>query len=159
MDGLSFNSQFVLYATLAGLIGAAGMTIVIAIVGKAGWTRANLIMALGYLFSDKRGTAFMMGFVVHLIAGIVFAMIYAALFLLIGLETPVLVIAGGAVLGFLHGVVASLIFVVGAVLGDGGDEIKKVKFSGGPTYLVAHVIYGFLVGVILALSPLFTTGA
>src|SRR5690606_6557999 len=112
--------------------------VVLAIVGRAGWTRANLIMALGQLFSRNRSTALFLGLVVHAIAGIVFAMIYCSAILLIGIENRVLVIVAGIILGHLHGVVASLIFVVGAVLGDTEGEIKKVQFSGGPTYFVAH---------------------
>ncbi len=52
----------------------------------------------------------------------------------------------------------SLIFVVSAVLSNPEGELKKVQFAGGPAYLVAHMIYGILVGVVIALSPLLTGG-
>lgn len=159
MDGFSFNAQFVLYSVLAGLIGAAGMTLVLGLFGKVGWTRANLVVALGYLFSRNRKPALAIGSAVHAVAGIVFAMLYTTVFMLFNLTSAVSILFLGLGIGWAHGIVMSLIFVVSAVLGEPSGEMKKVEFSGGPAYMVSHMVYGFLVGLVIGLSPLLTGGS
>jgi hypothetical protein len=158
MDG-SFNAQFVFYSILAGLVGAFGMTLVLGLFGKVGWTRANLVVALGTLFSRNRNSALMIGATVHGIAGIVFAMIYTSIFALFNLSTATAILFVGLGLGWAHGIVASLIFVVSTVLGNPEGELKKVQFSGGPAYMLAHMVYGLLVGLVIGISPLLTGGA
>lgn len=154
----SFNVQFILYATLAGVIGAIGMTLVLNFFGKAGWTRANLVSLLGRLLTGSGGKqAHAVGILVHCLAGIIFAMIYTTVFVLFGLERPGMIILTGLVGGFIHGVFGSLIFVVFAVLSEPEGDLRKVQFSGGPAYLLSHVVYGILVGIVLALSPLLTS--
>lgn len=157
---LSFNVQFVLYSALAGVIGALGMTFILSLFGRVGWTRANLVVALGHLFVHHHvhhhRRAIVVGSLVHCIAGVVFAMIYATIFLLFGLSTPAAIIFVGLGIGWWHGVMMSLIFVVATVLSNPEGEMRKVQFSGGPAYLVAHMIYGLLVGIVIAVSPLLT---
>lgn len=159
MDGASFNAQFVLYSILAGLVGAGGMTLVLGFFGQVGWTRANLVVALGYLFSRDRKPAIALGATIHGVAGVVFAMIYTTIFLFFDLSTAPAIIFMGLGLGWAHGIVMSLIFVVSAVLGEPEGEMKKVQFAGGPAYMVAHIVYGFLVGVVIGLSPLLSGGS
>lgn len=156
MDGITFDAQFTLISIIAGLVGAVGMMLMLGTVGKAGWTRVNLITALGHLFSKHRRTAITLGTLAHLIVGVIFAILYALVIQVMGFNTPLLILAAATVMGLGHGVVASLIFVVGAEIGnaDGQGEIKKAEFSGGLTYFIVHIVYGFLVGAILAIPAL-----
>lgn len=155
---VSFNVQFILYSALAGVIGALGMTLILSLFGRVGWTRANLVVALGHLFVRPQKQAILVGGLVHCIAGIVFAMLYTMIFLMLGLETSAAIIFVGLGIGWAHGIVMSLIFVVSTVLSNPDGEFKKVQFAGGPAYFVAHMIYGFLVGVVIAVSPLLAGG-
>jgi hypothetical protein len=157
MDGLTFNAQFVLYSILAGLAGAAAMTLVLGLFGKVGWTRANLVVALGQLFSQNRNTALLIGATIHAVAGAIFAMVYTLIFALFHLQTATAIIFVGLGVGWAHGIVASLIFVVSTVLGNPEGEMKKVQFAGGPAYMVSHMVFGFVVGVVIGISPLLTT--
>ncbi len=153
---LSFNVQFVLYSTLAGVIGALGMVFILSLFGRVGWTRANLVVALGHLFVRSGKNAVLAGTFVHCVAGIVFAMIYTTIFLIFGLSHPAAIIFVGLGLGWFHGIVMSLIFVVTTVLSNPEGDLQKVQFAGGPAYLVAHLVYGLLVGAVIAVSPLLT---
>jgi len=155
---LSFNVVFVIYSTLAGIIGALGMIFVINLFSRFAWTRVNIIKALGSLFGRPPKQSLTLGIIFHLIAGMIFAMFYSTILLITDVQHPAITIIVTTILGFLHGIVASLIFVVGAVLSDPEGEIRKVQFSGGPVYFFAHIIYGFLVGVVLAISPLLRGG-
>lgn len=153
----SFNTQFVLYSALAGVIGALGMTVILSLFGRVGWTRANLVVALGHLFGIRRNRqAILVGGLLHCLAGIVFALFYTTIFLLFGLEAGVAILFAGLGLGWFHGIVVSLIFVVSTVIYNPEGELRKVQFAGGPAYLVAHMVFGFLVGLVIAVSPLLT---
>lgn len=156
---MSFNAQFVLYSALAGIVGAIGMSLILGLFGKVGWTRVNLVVAIGHLFVRPTGQAILVGGLVHCVAGIVFAMIYTNIFLLFNLSTFTAIFFVGLGLGWWHGVVASLIFVVSTVLYNPEGELRKVQFAGGPAYFVAHMVYGALVGLVIGLSPLLTGGA
>lgn len=133
------------------------MTIVLGLFGKVGWTRANLVVALGFLFTRQKQPAIVIGGIIHAIAGILFAMLYTTIFMLLGFETAVSILFMGLGLGWAHGLVMSLIFVVSAVLSNPEGELKKVQFAGGPAYMVSHMVYGFLVGLVVGLSPLLTS--
>src|SRR5690625_7655656 len=73
---LSFNVVFVIYSTLAGIIGALGMIFVINLFSRFAWTRVNIIKALGSLFGRPPKQSLTLGIIFHLIAGIIFAMLY-----------------------------------------------------------------------------------
>lgn len=155
---LSFNIVFVIYSTLAGVIGALGMILILNLFSQFGWTRSNIIKALGSLFGRPPKQALTLGIIFHFIAGIIFAMVYSTILLLTDIHHPAVIIVVATIIGFIHGVIASLIFVAGAVLSNPEKEIKKVQFSGGPVYFFAHLVYGLLVGVVLAISPLLRGG-
>lgn len=153
-SGVAFGFQFVLVAAVAGLIGAAGMAAVLFLFSRKGWTRANLIVALGSVVTRKSQNAFGVGITLHAVAGIVFAMVYTIIFAFFGLDHPLAILFVGLFLGFLHGIVMSLIIVVTLVLSEGDGEFKKVEFSAGPVHLIGHIVYGLLVGAVVGLSGL-----
>lgn len=153
-EELSFNALFVLYSSLAGIVGAVGMILVLGFFGRVGWTRVNLVVALGHLFVRPRGQAILVGGLIHCLAGIVFAMIYNSIFMFFGLESLAAIFFVGVGIGWWHGVVASMIFVVSTVIYNPDGEMRKVQFAGGPAYFVAHIVYGALVGLVIGLSPL-----
>lgn len=153
---LSFNALYVLYSSLAGIVGAIGMSLILGLFGRVGWTRANLVVALGHLFVRANRAAIVVGGLIHCLAGIVFALIYVAIFMLFDLTTFTAILFVGLGFGWAHGIVASLIFVVATVISNPEGELRKVQFAGGPAYFIAHMVYGFLVGLVIGLSPLLT---
>lgn len=153
---LSFNTQFVFYSALAGVIGALGMTLILSLFGRVGWTRVNLVVALGHLFVRPRKQAILVGSLVQCLAGIVFAMLYTMVFLLFDLSSGFAILFVGLGIGWFHGIVISLIFVVAIVIYNPDGELRKVEFAGGPAYLISHMAYGFLVGLVIGISPLLT---
>lgn len=158
-EQLSFNAQFVFYSSLAGVIGALAMTFILSLFSRVGWTRANLVVALGDLFVRDGKNAVIVGCLVHCLGGVVFAMMYATVFMFLDLHTFVLLLAAGHLLGWGHGIVMSLIFVAGTAIYNPVGDLRKVQFAGGPAYFVAHMVYGTLVGLVIGLSPLLTGGS
>jgi hypothetical protein len=86
--------SWLLWGSLATLL----LTILLAGAQALGLTRTSLPFLLGTVLSARRGTAKVVGFFVHLALGLVFALLYAAVFESIGAAGPV----RGAILGLGH---------------------------------------------------------
>lgn len=126
----------------------------------AGLSRMDIPMMLGTMFSENSDRARIVGFFVHLLNGQVFALFYASAFSLLGLATWWL----GAVFGAFHGF-AALMVIVPLLPGAhrrmaserGGPRLDAVLEPPGlfalnygretpAIALIAHVIYGLLLG-------------
>jgi hypothetical protein len=125
-----------------------------------GLSRMDLPLMLGTLFVEDPDRARVVGFVVHLANGQVFALLYAAAFALIGTATWWL----GAAFGLVHGL-AALTIIIPLLPGihprmaseRSGPELRAVLEPPGPLGLnygretvlftvAAHVAYGALLG-------------
>ena len=128
-----------------------------------GFSRMDIPMMLGTMFSDVPDRARVFGFLFHLVNGQVFALFYAAAFSLLGLATWWL----GALFGLFHGL-AALTVIVPLLPGAhrrmasdrGGPQLDAVLEPPGffalnygretpAITIVAHVIYGALLGAFL----------
>ena len=95
-------------AILAGVVGTIAMTIAMMAGSAMMGMKMDLPMTLGTMFLPKGPGAKMLGMVLHLISGIVFFIIYAALFRAFGLSDVLAV--WGLLFGLVHGVVAGVLF-------------------------------------------------
>jgi hypothetical protein len=144
---------FVATVVLTGIMVAAQLL---------GWSRMDLPMMLGTMFSDQIDRAKVAGVVAHLAAGQGFALLYALAFAQLGGSGPLL----GGVFGLVHGL-AALTLIVPFLPGihprmaseRSGPELTSLEPPGflalnygGRTpavTLVAHVAYGITLGVLL----------
>jgi hypothetical protein len=101
----------ILWGALAG--GAVGSTVVaggVRLAQELGWTRMDIPFLLGTIFTENRRAAAVIGYVAHLVNGLVFALLYAAVFAATGLTTWWFGIALGAVQAlFIGGTMAPLL--------------------------------------------------
>jgi hypothetical protein len=127
-----------------------------------GWTRMDLPMMLGTMFSERIDRARILGIVAHLAAGQGFALLYALAFARLGRSGGVL----GALFGLVHGL-AALTLIVPFLPGihprmaseRSGPDLAALEPPGflalnygGRTPIVtlaAHVAYGVTLGVLL----------
>ena len=130
----------------------------------AGRTRMDLPMMLGTIFVDDPDRARVVGAVVHLVNGQVFALLYASAFSLMGRSPWWL----GGLFGVLHGVAALTLIIpllpgvhprmASDRQGLGRDVVLEPPGFLGLNYgratalvtLLAHVVYGILLGVFLS---------
>ena len=138
-------------AFLWGVIAAALMTLVLAILRLLG-IPANLAMMLGTMVGLAPGAvAWTVGFIVHLAAGGVFGLLYAALF------EGVLRAAGagrGALIGLVHGVLSGLFLglipalhpQVPEILPAPGVFLLGLGWVAAVVFVLLHVIFGAIVG-------------
>jgi hypothetical protein len=130
-------------------------------------TRIDLPFLLGTAFSSDRSRAKALGYVLHFVAGLAFALVYYALFLAIGHSGWWL----GAIFGLAHGLFSGtalvniLLPLVHPRMGTPSTAATSVALLEPPGFmmrnygartplvsLAAHVAYGAVVGGFVALS-------
>ncbi|MGI8609110.1 MAG: hypothetical protein ACR2MY_07790 [Candidatus Dormibacteria bacterium] len=145
-----------------GFVATSLLTAILVFAQMAGLTRMDLPMLLGTMFVDDLDRARVIGIMIHLVNGQVFALFYAAAFFL--LRTSGLGL--GAVFGLVHGLLA-LTLIVPPLPGihprmasdRSGPALHKLEPPGllalnygRQTPLVtifAHVVYGGMLGLLL----------
>src|SRR5688572_4550285 len=146
--------NFVLTALIAGLLGGIAMEGVLWIIGRGGWARADMIVALGSMFTKARETAWRVGAMLHLASAIVFAIGYTLLMHALGFTDMPWSAALGAGVGFLHGLIVSLGLVWVVAEEHPLEEFNEAGLAIGLSHIVGHVAYGAVVGLVVAIAPL-----
>jgi hypothetical protein len=151
-------------ALAGGVIGTLAMATIIKAAAETGMTRMDLALLLGTAVSDNRRKARALGYVFYFALGIAFAEAYGAFFAIVGHASWRL----GALLGALHALFIATVLV--SVLlpvvhprmattdtaANDSTLIEPPGFLmlnyGRSTFLVtlvAHIVYGALVGLIV----------
>ncbi|MEX2420570.1 MAG: hypothetical protein WD670_02015 [Actinomycetota bacterium] len=147
-----------------GLAATTALTGIMVAAQLGGLSRMDIPLILGTLFTDRPDRARFVGFLVHLVIGQLFAIVYAGAFALLGESTWWL----GALFGLFHGLAALVLFVPLAA----GVHPRVASDRSGPSLgafleppgllslnygretpivtLVAHVTYGAILGTFLS---------
>lgn len=145
--------MFLATSLAAGLVGGAAMEGVMAVFARLGGPRANMIVALGGLLTKSRHNAFRVGIVLHVISAIGFAAVYTMLLVALGVTHLLMSVALGAGVGFLHGLIVSLMLVWVVAEGHPLPEFNEAGLSVGLSHLLGHVAFGAAVGFVVGCSP------
>ena len=146
--------RFLLTALAAGVLASGAMEAVLWVVGTGGWAKANMIVALGSLFTRSRDSALRVGLILHVVAGIGFAVLYTLLMLKLGYtEMPASMMLGAGV-GFVHGLIVSLGLVWVVAEQHPLEEFNEAGLAIGLSHILGHVAYGAVVGVVVGISPI-----
>jgi hypothetical protein len=148
-------------AIVGGLVGTLVLTTVLRATSELGLTRMDIPFLLGTAVTEDRVRAKAIGYALHFVFGLLFALLYFAIFLVLD-ESGVLL---GALFGFVHALFAAtalvtvLLPVVHPRMGTGFDAAGSAPLLEQPGFLllnygrqtplvtiVAHVLYGGIVG-------------
>jgi hypothetical protein len=148
-------------AVVGGLAGTVVLTTILRAASELGLTRIDLPFLLGTALTTDRVRAKAIGYALHFVSGIFFALAYYAIFLVIGAAGVLL----GALFGFVHALFAGtalvsvLLPVVHPRMGTGFDAAGSAPLLEPPGFLMlnygretpvvnvaAHVAYGAIVG-------------
>ncbi|HSR17023.1 MAG TPA: hypothetical protein VLM39_02930 [Ignavibacteriaceae bacterium] len=141
-------------AVVAGLIGTGGMVMALRAITKSGWANADMVRALGSLFTHTIDNSFGIGIVVHFTSGIIFAFLYCLAITAFNVHNVLLTTASGVLIGFIHGGVVGFLLVTAVAEHHPLPQFKKAEFSVGVAHWIGHVVYGFLVGFVYGLMRL-----
>lgn len=145
---------FLLTTLVAGALGGVAMEGVLWVIGRKGWAKADMIVALGSLFTKSRETAWRVGALVHLFSAIVFAIAYALLMLKLGFTAMPTAMMLGAGVGVLHGIIVSLGLVWVVAEQHPLEEFNEAGMAIGLAHVVGHAVFGFVVGLVVGVAPL-----
>lgn len=149
-------------AVLGGLVGTIAMTVGM-YMGSMMGMEMDMPMTLGTMFFPKGAAAWVVGLMMHLMMGVVFFIIYAALFTAFGIESGI--IGWSALFGAIHALMAGAAFgMMPSVHPRMATEPKssprtvsapgyfgvKLGMMGPAALIVVHVIYGVVAGAIYA---------
>src|SRR5215207_7157437 len=145
---------FLLTALVGGLLGGIAMEAVLWVIGRGGWAKADMIVALGSLFTKSRDTAWRVGALLHVGSAIVFAIGYTLLMHALGYTQMPWSAALGAGVGFLHGLIVSLGLVWVVAEQHPLEEFNEAGLAIGLSHIVGHVAFGAVVGLVVGMSPM-----
>ena len=154
--GVPSTSATLLWGAVSGgVTGAVLMTFFLLLLRAVGVSALNLELLLGSgMTHSLDGSAWLVGFGVHLCFGVLFALAYGALLLAARRSGA----AAGAALGVAHAVVAGIALpvvmslhplVVAGPLVNPGFFAMNLGLREVAIWLLAHVLYGAVVGTLL----------
>jgi hypothetical protein len=148
-------------ALAGGLVGTVLLTSGLRGAQELGLTRMDLPLLLGTIFTDQRSRASTIGYAVHFVNGLLFALAYYGIFAAVGHAGWLF----GAGLGVVHAIfatgalVTTLLPAVHPRMGTPWSDAEETPLLEAPGFLMAnygertalwsllmHVIYGAIVG-------------
>jgi hypothetical protein len=152
----------VVWGALAG--GAVGATVLasgLRIAQELGWTRMDIPFLLGTIFTENRRVAAVAGWLTHFVNGLLFALLYAAVFLATGHASWWFGLALGAVhASFAGGALTNVLLpAVHPRMGSAWTDAEETPLLEPPGFMlfnygrstvvvtfVLHLAYGAIVG-------------
>lgn len=152
-------------AVVGGLAGTLVLTTMLRAAGELGLTRMDIPFLLGTAITEDRVRAKAVGYALHFAFGLLFALAYLAIFVVVDRSGVLL----GALLGLVHALFAAtalvnvLLPVVHPRMGTGFDAAGSAPQLEAPGFLllnygrhtplvtvIAHIVYGAIVGGFVA---------
>jgi hypothetical protein len=146
--------MLVLKIVFAGLAGTTAMILLMGLIHGLKWAEADMVRAIGSLYTEEEEGALPVGLVVHMTGGVFFAFLYA---LLISVA-PIPPTSPGAVFlvcllaGVFHGFVVSIFLAVVVAEYHPLKRFQKAGVDVVLSHLAGHVAYGATVGLVFVLS-------
>ena len=143
--------KFIWVALIAGLIGTLGMTGLLTAITKSGIANADMVRAIGSLFTKSLESSFKVGILVDILAGIIFAAFY--IFAAVSFDVHGLLSSIGVcmLIGFIHGAVVSFLLAASVAKHHPLKQFQQAGFSIAVAHWAGHLFYGFLVGLVIGL--------
>jgi hypothetical protein len=148
-------------ALAGGLVGTIVLTTSLRGAQEIGWTRMDIPLLLGTIFTANRSRASVIGYALHFVNGLVFALIYYAVFAAVGQAGWLF----GAALGIVHAsfaggaLVSVLLPSIHPRMGTPWSDAEDTPMLEAPGFMlrnygertvlvnaIAHVAYGAIVG-------------
>ncbi len=142
---------FIWLSFTAGIIATAGMTIFLFVVSKSGIMKADILKSIGSLFTKSKDSSSKVGLIIHAVVGIIFSFIYVLLMSLFEVKGFISSVGAGTLIGVVHAAVVSLVLIPSVAEGHPIKPIQKDGFTVAVSQGVAHIIYGFLIGLVVGM--------
>ncbi len=142
-------TKSILVIILSGILGTSGMSLVMWLITRSGLTNADMIRAVGSIYTRSYKNALLPGIIMHFTAGIIFAFLYVVFLSLFSLGSVGAYIGMGAMTGVFHGLVVSYLLVVSVAEHHPLEQFQKAGSEVAAAHLFGHIIYGLIVGAVI----------
>ena len=140
----------ILETIVAGVAGTVLMTLLMTLIHRAAWARADMIRALGSLITKSYERSLVPGLLIHFASGAIFAFPYVIVLGGLNLPSFVATIGLGAVIGFVHGFVMSFILIAAVSEKHPVEQFHEAGFEVAAAHVLGHVAYGVGVASVAA---------
>ncbi len=154
MEAPVLIAVYLFWSLVAGVLGGGAMLGAMALIDRSGVPGRNIVAAVGSLFTRSRESAVRVGGLLHAVAAVFSALIYTELLLAFDLTAWPGALLGGLGIGAFHGVVVSLALVWMIADAHPLEEFRNAGPAVFLEHLSGHIVYGAVVGVVIALAPL-----
>ncbi len=142
--------RVIIEAMLSGLVGTAGMTIVMWLITRSGLAHADMIRAIGSIFTRSYEDSVIPGIIVHFGVGMIIAFFYVLIISILDPVSTIKIVGAGAMIGIFHGVTFSFLLVVAVAEHHPIEQFKTAGSEVAVAHLAGHIVYGLLVGAVVA---------
>jgi len=142
----------ILIIILSGILGTGGMSLVMWLITRSGLANADMVRAVGSIYTRSYENALLPGIIMHFTAGIIFAFLYVVFLSLFSLGSVGAYIGMGAMTGVFHGLVVSFLIVVLVAEHHPIEQFQKAGSEVAVAHLVGHIIYGLIVGAVIGIA-------
>ncbi len=146
--------RFLVTVLLAGLVGTGAMTLLMSLATRSGMANADMVRAIGSVFTGSLDRALLVGGTLYATGGVVFAVLYTLVLGFLSVEGFWLTVVAATLLGFVHGFVMSFILVVAVAERHPVERFREAGFAVAVVHLAGHVAYGLGVGLVLGIRGL-----
>ncbi len=143
---------FLLQTTTDGLIGSLVMFILMWLITNSGLANCNMVGAIGSIITKDRSKENFYGFLTYLVGGVFFSFVYNLLLSEIFVKSSYFMVSASVFIGFVHGLVVS--YAIIAIFSERHTDVRfqNVSIGIGVAHLVAHMVYGFTIGVLFSIQ-------
>jgi hypothetical protein len=143
--------DYIIRSLVSGVIATLGMTLSLTAITKSGVANADMIRAIGSLFTKSLDNAEKVGLIIHFSVGIIFGFLYTFAIQLFQVSGFLNNVGAGLLIGFIHGAVVSFLLVVAVAEHHPIKEFQEAGFAVAAAHWAVHLLYGLLIGIILGL--------
>lgn len=143
--------DYILMSLVSGLIATTGMTLLLNAITKSGIANADMVRAVGSLFTKSLDNAAKTGIVIHYSVGLIFGFAYTFAIQLFEVQGFLSNVGSGILIGFIHGAVVGFMLVTTVAEHHPLKEFRQAGFSVAAAHWAAHLFYGLLIGIVLGL--------
>ncbi|MBK1857389.1 hypothetical protein [Cerasicoccus arenae] len=146
--------SFLFFGCFGGLLATAAFSGLLFFFERTGITKGNMIVALGSLLTHSRERAAQVGLIIHVASGVFFGLIYTWGLMAIGVHGFGTILLLGMLFGVLHGAIVAVGLVASVSDFHPLPEFQNATWVVGFTHGLAHVVYGGVMGFVIASSGL-----
>ena len=134
---------------ISGFAATIAMSLFLSFLHRANIANTDMVRAIGSVFTRSESYAFRTGIIIHMISGIFFAYLYSIVLAFAPLSTDIAIIMVSTTLSFFHGLVMTMLLAIVVAEHHPLARFQKAGIDVLFGHLVAHVVYGFTLGVML----------